>query len=551
VRQQLETVLRRVGGLDTTAKLLVGSLLVVLLMGLFLVAQYAGRPDLIPLAITASAQEEVKRFLSERRIDHEIDSSGRVMVPSTAHASIISQLSEQGVGGGSGIDFDALVAMDNPFETMRQTEQKKLIALQNVLARTIRGFHGVASATVMIAPRPAAGLGASATPQSASVHVTMKPGQSLTQSQVDAIAELVAGSQAGLKPERVAIADPAGPRKPRAGRDRLAGENLEHQNKVAEAVRDRIGNLLAHIPGVLISVNPQVVTKTRQSSETSFGEGIFAPTSESRFEQNTRGQTPMQAPGTRPNVGMSIADSSRASNATTERQETRFATRIPETHRSEFDPTGYAVRIDVSVAIPWSHFRRVWQLLAGPEAASAQPDEAQLARVRDEEIARIRKLLEPMTNTDAAEEAKPGTVEVSWFYDFDGGLGGDLNKAGVGGSGLMEAISPAAGGSLVKNVALGGLALVALGMMLMMVRKAGERPALPSASELSGMPPTLDNEDAELVGEADESNPPLEGMELDDDSLRRQQMLGQLNEIVRSNPAETAALLKRWVKAAG
>lgn len=554
VRQQLDTVMRRVGGLDTTAKLLVGSMLVVLLMGLFLVAQYAGRSDMIPLAVTAAAQEDAKRYLSERRIDHEIDASGRIMVPSTAHASIISQLSEQGVGGGSGIDFDALVAMDNPFETMRQTEQKKLIALQNVLARTIRGFHGVASATVMIAPRPAAGLGASATPQSASVHVTMKPGQSLTQAQVDAIAELVAGSQAGLKPEKVAIADGAGPRKARAGRDRLAGENLEHQTKVAETVRDRIGNLLAHIPGVLISVNPQVVTKTRQSSETSFGEGIFAPTSESRLETSSRGQTPMEAPGTRPNVGMSIADTARASSATTERQETRFSTRIPETHRSEFDPTGYAVRIDVSVAIPWSHFRRVWQLLAGPEAGSAEPDDAALARVRDEEIARIRRLLEPMTNTssaDGADAAKPGTVEVSWFYDFDGDVGGDASKAGVGGSAIMEAISPAAGGSLVKNVALGGLALVALGMMLMMVRKAGERPALPSASELSGLPPTLDNEDAELVGEADESNPPLEGMELDDDSLRRQQMLGQLNEIVRSNPTETAALLKRWVKAAG
>jgi flagellar biosynthesis/type III secretory pathway M-ring protein FliF/YscJ len=208
----------------------------------------------------------------------------------------------------------------------------------------------------------------------------------------------------------------------------------------------------------------------------------------------------------------------------------------------------------VSVAIPWSHFRRVWQLLAGPEAGSAEPDETELARVRDEEIARIRRLLEPMTNTssaDGADAAKPGTVEVSWFYDFDGGLDGGTSKAGVGGSAIMEAISPAAGGSLVKNVALGGLALVALGMMLMMVRKAGERPALPSASELSGLPPTLDNEDADLVGEADESNPPLEGMELDDDSLRRQQMLGQLNEIVRSNPTETAALLKRWVKAAG
>ncbi len=555
IRQQLETIVRRLGGLDTTAKLLVGSLLIVLIMGLFLVAQYAGGTDMMPLAVTAAAQDEAKRYLAERGYEFK-EEGGKVLVPVERHEAIISQLSEQGVGGAQGIDFNALVAQDNPFETQRQTEQRKLVALQNVMARTISGFKGVKSATVFVAPRPNQGLGTSAIPQSAAVHVIMKPGETLTQAQVDAIASLIAGSQSGLKPEHVAITDGDGPRKPRFGRERLAGENLEQQVKVADNVRDRIQILLANIPGVLVSVNPQVVTKTLQSNETKFSEGVSTPTSESRLETASRGAVPADAPGVRPNVGMSLPDSNRASNATTEKSETKFSARIPETQRSEFDPTGYAVKIDVGVAVPWSYFRKVWELKnpkkdggAGGTggAGNVEPDEAAIAKIRDEEIDRIRKLLETQITTDAIENSKKGTVEVTWFYDFDGGPG--AAAVGGGGAALIEAITPGTpGGGLVKTIALGGLALLSLGMMLMMVRKSGEKPKMPSIGELTGLPPTLETDDADLVGEADESSPPLEGMELDDESLRRQQMLTQLNDLVKSQPAEAAALMKRWMK---
>ena len=54
--------------------------------------------------------------------------------------------------------------------------------------------------------------------------------------------------------------------------------------------------------------------------------------------------------------------------------------------------------------------------------------------------------------------------------------------------------------------------------------------------------------DAEIVGEADEATPALEGMELDDDSLRRAQMLEQLNEMASREPAELSGILRRWMR---
>jgi len=550
LRDQLDTVRRRMGGLDATAKLLVGALLVVMVMSLFLVAQYSGKADLVALAVTATAQDDAKRFLVERGYEYSVD-AGKIMVPAERHGAIISQMGERGIGGGDAIDFNALIALDNPFETMRQSDQKKLVALQNVLSRTISGFKGVKVATVFIAPRPSQGLGATTVAQSASVHLTMRGGEVLTQSQVDAIAALVAGTQSGLKSENVKITDGESERRPRGGRDRMASENLEHQIHVGDAVRDRIQVLMGNIPGVLVSVNPQVITKTLQATETKFGEGVSAPTSESRTETQSRGAALMETPGARPNIGMSLPDSRGGSTASTEKQDTRFATRIPETQKSEFDPTGYAVKIDVGVAVPWSYFRRVWEMNARRAAGSADPatlvpDEAAIIKVRDEEIARFKILLETQITTDAIATSKKGSVEVTWYYDFDA-----QSTSSLGGSGaaIIEAITPGSGGgSLLKTIALGALALVSLGMMLMMVRKAAERPEMPSASELAGVPPTLETVDVDVLGEAEESTPPMEGVELDDRSLQGQQMLAQLNDIVKNQPLETAALLKRWMK---
>ena len=52
----------------------------------------------------------------------------------------------------------------------------------------------------------------------------------------------------------------------------------------------------------------------------------------------------------------------------------------------------------IGVAIPWSYFVKVWKLRnpAGDGAEAKEPDEAMISAVRDEEVARIKKLVEPL-----------------------------------------------------------------------------------------------------------------------------------------------------------
>lgn len=560
LRRTLELVRSRLAGLTPTAKLLIGSLMVIVALGLFLVAQWTSTTTTMPFAVTPAAYDQAKTFLAMRGVKYE-EEGGRLMVPVERHGELLAGFAEQGGGSEAGIDFTKLVELDSPFETTRQSETKKLIALQNVLARTISGFRNVKAATVFISPKPATPLGASRHVQTASVHVQMRQG-GLTQDQVDSIASMVAGTQAGLKPESVSITDGAQSYRTTFGRGAAAGENLEHSLKIADAVQARIATLLASINGVRIAVNPQVVTTERTRTTTDFKDGISVPVSESTQTSEMRGASPSREPGTVPNAGMALGGGASGSQTSTERAENKYLSQIPGTRETEIDPTGYAVKIDVGVAIPWSYFVRVWKLRnpseggEGGEAAAKAPDEAAVAAVRDEEIARIKKLVEPLVATDGFADSKKGVVEVSWFYDFAeespapsiaAGFGELVLGSGGGGGGGGEGFS-ISGGGLLRPIGLGILAIVSLFFMFNIAKKASVSEQLPSAEELAGVPPMLDSDGGELIGEADEATPALEGVELDDDSLRRQQMLDQLNDLANRDPEELSGILRRWMR---
>ena len=53
-----------------------------------------------------------------------------------------------------------------------------------------------------------------------------------------------------------------------------------------------------------------------------------------------------------------------------------------------------------------------------------------------------------------------------------------------------------------------------------------------------------------LVGEAGASGATLDGMELDDDAVRAQQMVEQVSTMVKENPEAAASLVKRWLNRA-
>jgi flagellar biosynthesis/type III secretory pathway M-ring protein FliF/YscJ len=50
-----------------------------------------------------------------------------------------------------------------------------------------------------------------------------------------------------------------------------------------------------------------------------------------------------------------------------------------------------------------------------------------------------------------------------------------------------------------------------------------------------------------VVGNVGEGNTALDGMELDEDAVKAQQMLDQVQQMVQTNPEGAAGLVKRWL----
>jgi flagellar biosynthesis/type III secretory pathway M-ring protein FliF/YscJ len=544
LRNALETIRTRLSGLPASAKLLAGSLVVILALGLFLVAQYSARSDAVAFAITPAAYDDARTFLANRGVQYE-EKDGQLLVPVDRHAGLLADFAQS--GGAAELNIGDLVPSD-PFAPESERGRRHLFAVQTVLSKVIGGFRNVKSATVIISPKSTAPLGSMRNAQTASVTVSMRSGR-LSQEQIDAIAAMVAGTQSGMKAENVSITD-GGVCKPTGAEGAAAGHNLAQKEKVEKSVEESIATALG-IPGARIAVNAQVVTTERTSTTTEFKEGVVAPLSEVSSTSESKGASPAREPGVVPNTGLSLASSSAsAGQSAIERSESKYRAEIPATRRTEVDPTGYAAKIDASVTIPWSYFVQVWRMKnpAAEDGQATQPDEAAVLVIRDDELLRIKKLVEPLVSTDIVEGSKRGTVEIGWFYDFDqapvqASMAAGLGELVLGGGGGVG------GGGLIKPIGLGVLAVVSLLFMFNIARKASVRENLPTAEELAGVPPKLESDDAEIVGEADEATPALEGMELDDDSLRRAQMLDQLNELAQRDPAEIAGILRRWMRA--
>ena len=118
-------------------------------------------------------------------------------------------LAQQGLPK-SAPDGDQLIS-NLPMGASRAVEGARLQQAQEMdLARTIEAIDAVAAAKVHIAGDQPSVFLRDDTKAQASVMLTLRSGQSLSNSQVQAIVHLVASSVAGLSPDDVSVVDQAG-----------------------------------------------------------------------------------------------------------------------------------------------------------------------------------------------------------------------------------------------------------------------------------------------------------------------------------------------------
>jgi flagellar biosynthesis/type III secretory pathway M-ring protein FliF/YscJ len=575
LRQILAGIGKNLSGLKATQRLLVGALAVVVILALVVVALLAGQSSFEPIMPGQSAEDQTRAqsFLAGRGIDARMQ-GGQLVVPAAEYGRAVSMIAENNqFPSDKRLFFDTLIQSQSVFNSRQQNEQQFQIALMNELSRVISQFTGVKSATVTIDVPEAAGLGRQVKAPTASVAVTTSTGSAMPQSLVDAVAAAVEGSIAGLSRRNIQILDLAAgrARRPQGEEDVAATLYIEHATRIESETRRKIEDLLQHIPGVIVAVTAQVDV-TRVTSQTSSAmpdkRGSLSLLRKETEEVNSSTEA---SKGSEPGpMSNQTADINRGGEGDSSRTESTTATREFENHvgrktETVVDPKGYATRVAVSVNVPRGYVVRTLQSAAPPADAGAEPaeptDEAIRAafdtQIKRDIIESLRPHVQALMNTSGAELTEEqlralalDSIGVSLIpVDLTGvGPGGTLAFMGAGsarsGSGLAGMLS----GGMVQTAMLALLAVAALGMMFMMVRKASRQSQMPTAEELVGLPPTLEAQ-SDLIGEADESDTAMAGIEVDESALQSQKVLEQVGELVQKDPEVSARILNRWLTA--
>jgi len=589
LRRILGTIGTAMKRLTVTQKLLVGSVSVILLMTLFLVSQYAGRSQFKALmpGQTVDAQQNAARLLATSQIKYTMSSTGEVQVSPDEHDRAMAVVAQSGQGPAN-IEaiFDNLYKNQNWINTKEQNRQLYTIARNNWLAAVIGKFSGVRSAQVHVDAPEQVGFGAPQRAAKASVTIFSASGRGIAQETVDAAARFVAGSVAGLEVDRVEVIDGSlgRPRQVTNEREPAMANARDAARQIEKEWKEKIAGLLPGIDGLAVEVTAVVDaarTKAEVTTTLPIGQGsLSAPMSEETTNSSEAAPATTVEPGVRANTGADLTASGAGrgprSSHSTEKTDYKI---LPGTRSERIDDPGGRVRsLAATVALPRGFLAaliskdKAAAASANPQGAGAAatpkdqpppvPTEAEIQARFASEKASIEALLKPHFRMDVAKgEVVQGEVVVALMSGEGGGYVGG-GGGGSGGGGGAGGGSPAGGGGgagggaigtiwamgggMIDKVILGALAMVALGMMLMMARKAGRQVEIPTAEEMVGMPPPLETE-SDLVGEADESETAMAGIEVGEDEIKVTKMREQVGELVKSQPDLAAKVLNRWV----
>jgi flagellar biosynthesis/type III secretory pathway M-ring protein FliF/YscJ len=571
LRRIMASINKQLKELTVSGKVALLSVGIVLLLSLALVALLTNKPNAVELfpGMAAADQAKAKAYLDGVGVKTTMQDGGKLMVPADQAAHAKAMLAESGtLPSDKSQMFETLLSKASWTNSRQQNEELYKRALQSELASTIENFHGVKSATVLIDIPEVAGLGAAVRKPTASATIFTSTGEPMPQSMVDAVASFIAGSRSGLDVSRVRIIDGTShqQRRARGEEDALSNTYLEQAARVEKDTREKVLDLLQYIPGVIVAVTAQVdVTKVTSQVQNYLPDGK-GTVSLDRKRMETTNSTSEASSAAEPGLGSNItADINRGGGALGSRTEQTESTVESENHVGSktdtiVDPKGHPTMVAVSVNVPRGFVASLIKTTppAGGAAPAAPTDteiDTEFTKVKDVIVNSIKPQVRAMTalangssDAKALEALVSSSIGVSLIpLDLPAPSGSPQP------SGLLGTLAAGGGGGafglnsgLVDKAVLGGLAVVAMGMMIMMMRKAGRKVEIPTAEELVGLPPALEAQ-ADVIGEADEGDMAMPGIEVGEDEMQSQKVLEQVADLVTKSPDSAAKLIGRWI----
>jgi len=415
----------------------------------------------------------------------------------------------------------------------------------------MRGWQGVRDARVVINAAQKRAFGEADVSPSATVNLRMKnAGQKPDKRLIAAAADTIAGAVAGMNRSRVnVIVDGASHNVGDKEEGGVNGDSWmdllkEGERHFSQKIQDRLRN----IDGVLVSVTVDPNMKSLRTEKETYDKANTIDKVIESIERTVESSTtsrPPGEPGAVPNTGGANQPGSVSGGGgvaagggegtTSNESETKTKMQVFPSVVREYlrSPAGSSAVVGASVSIPRSHLLQIYKQVF-PDRK--EPDEAEFQPLIDKELARVKANV-----LGCVSQAPANSVSVDWYYDY-------LPAGGASGQVAAATTVPLALTGHLKELALGALAVISLFMVSMMVRKATPAPIIPPAPEKPTKPSFAPPE--EPVAEATEGLQEMDGIEVDTDSVRNQQIISQVSSMVKENPDAAANLVKRWLSRA-
>jgi flagellar biosynthesis/type III secretory pathway M-ring protein FliF/YscJ len=537
---QIETIRKQMGGMDTSQRIALGLCAVVVAGSVLWLTQWSMRRQMVSLygeQLSDAQVTEITQELDRRGEDYE-EQAGAIMVRPEDRRRLFMSLVEHNSGPQSfQFTFKELVGNENVFAPETSRRRQFLIALMSELSMMIRTMDKVKDARVLIADDESQlRLGYPKGRTKATVQLTMNGKERLSPGTVEAMVRLVSGAVPRLEPQDVAVVDAAGRSYKVANPDDAVTTDLYGlQRRKEKELLEKIEKLLSHIPNHMATVSLKLDAESSQTVGVTMGEPPVKR--EKREETSTSNRIRAMEPGVEPNVGAALEGLAGARGDSTEKTEVEYSESRDNTRTTTMKHPGAVLQAAAAILIPRSYFVAALKSMADdPERA---PTRDEIEDLIDAEKPKIRDLVRPILV--AASEPQ---IEVDVYYDeaktyVPSAADPELAVSG----GVMDYINTNG-----KQFGLVALALMAMGMMFQMVRRSAEAPVVPedtsaSLADLGGF-----SESGEPIGEAGAPDAILIAQETDEGSMRSRQMAQQVSEMINDDPEKAASLVRRWIE---
>jgi flagellar biosynthesis/type III secretory pathway M-ring protein FliF/YscJ len=566
-KAQFEKIQRQLAGLSASQKMLTGTLVAIMVMTLLWWGHYAADPEMEPLLSQSASLEELakaKAALATAGINATL-TNNQLMVASDMKLQAYSTLAYAHAVPNEGKDsFDEIFKSINPLQSQDTTDHMLNHARELTASQIIGHFPKVASAKVTIDNEREVRIGGRIDPTAGAYIQTDGPlSAENSASLVEAAAAVLQSSLAGITRSniRVIVNGRSCPVKDPDSDDLLGEGPQALAHKEEDFLEQKIQRQLHYIDGVIPTVTVQVNASRVEENKTEYDPSKTVSKEESiktTSEETTSAASAPTEAGAQPNTGFSSqpAASSGGGGAgtTREQSETKMANRFGEKQTVTHTPAGSTTVMAAVVKVPLSYFQMVYRTQNPTESEPLNE-----LKMKDVIVAEEKKIRDGIAGATGLPQDDKRIYVDSYTAAPAMMAAGSGAAAGAASSAAMRYLTP----RHIREGVLGVMAMASLFMVSSLVKK-GTPATVGGGSAMNGLA-NLANvggsasagatpsglallHGGELpAGEAAAADPSLDGMELDEEAIRAQQMMEQVSTMVKENPDNAAALVKRWL----